>query len=101
MALIAAAAVVVVGGGGAAYALAGRNTGTGSGGNQTGTGAAAGMTVPGCTTSTPQATRLTKVSTDTTTVGGNPFAVRESRDHNYTFVTINDGIAALRRQHVI
>ncbi|HEU5419086.1 MAG TPA: hypothetical protein VFV41_15445, partial [Streptosporangiaceae bacterium] len=93
VALIAAAVVVVVGGGGAAYALVGSNAGGGGAG---GTGAAAGMKVPGCTTANAQASELTKVRTDTTTVGGNPFAVRESRDHAYTFITINDGIAVLR-----
>jgi serine/threonine-protein kinase len=91
-ALIAAAVVVVVGGGGAAYALAGSNGGSSG---ATGTGAAAGMTAPGCTTAVKQGKPLSNVDTSTITVGGTPFAVRESRDHDYTFVTINDGLAVL------
>jgi DNA-binding beta-propeller fold protein YncE len=96
--LAVAAVVIVVAGGGAAYALAGSGSGTGSGGSggSGGGAAAAGLTIPGCTTATPPAKSLDKVPTDSITIGGNPFAVRESKDHQFTFATVQHGIAVLR-----
>jgi serine/threonine protein kinase len=92
--LAVAAVVIVVAGGGAAYALVGSGSAAGGGGS--GGGAAGSLAIPSCTTATPPAKKLDKVTTDSVTVGGNPFAVRESKDHQFSFATITGGIAVLR-----
>ena len=51
---------------------------------------------PGCTTSTPHLKPLTNVSLHTAFVGGTPFAVQESPDGKFTFVTVGDGLAVLQ-----
>jgi len=90
-AAILAAAVVVVGGGG--YLLLGRGGGAGGGGAANAI-AATGNTV-GCSTSTPRLAARTGIASQNVKLGGTPFAVQESRDGKYTFVTVSNGIAVL------
>jgi serine/threonine protein kinase/DNA-binding beta-propeller fold protein YncE len=58
--------------------------------------AAAGLTAPGCSTSVARAPALTTVESSRVTVGGRPFAMQETPDGSFTFVTVGNGIAVLR-----
>jgi DNA-binding beta-propeller fold protein YncE len=69
--------------GGGSYYLLGNNS-------------VSGLAAPGCSTSVARAPTLSKVVSDRVTVGGQPFAVRETPDGRHTFVTVGDGIAVLR-----
>jgi serine/threonine protein kinase/6-phosphogluconolactonase (cycloisomerase 2 family) len=90
---LAAILVVLLAGGG--YLAFGRG---GSGGSDAGAANAigAGQSAVGCSTSTPRLAATTGVQSQTVKLGGTPFAVQESHDGQYTFVTVNDGIAVLR-----
>jgi serine/threonine protein kinase len=87
------AVIVIVAAVGGYLALGRSNSNSNSNSNSAGT---SGLTAPGCTTSTPRLKTLSKVGSQSVKVGGTPFAVRESRDGSYTFVTIDNGIAVLR-----
>jgi serine/threonine protein kinase len=93
VAAAAAAAVVVVGGGG--YLLFGRGGGT-SGGGAAANAIGAGVNTVGCSTSTPRLAARTGADSQNVKIGGTPFAVSQSRDGQYTFVTVHNGIAVLR-----
>jgi DNA-binding beta-propeller fold protein YncE len=90
---VAAILAVLLAGGG--YLAFGRG---GSGGSGAGAGNAigTGQSAVGCSTSTPRLAAATGVQSQTVKLGGTPFAVQESHDGQYTFVTVNDGIAVLR-----
>jgi len=93
---LAAILVVLLAGGG--YLAFGRGGSGGSGGSDAGAANAigAGQSAVGCSTSTPRLAATTGVQSETVKLGGTPFAVQESHDGQYTFVTVNDGIAVLR-----
>jgi serine/threonine protein kinase/6-phosphogluconolactonase (cycloisomerase 2 family) len=93
---LAAILVVLLAGGG--YLAFGRGGSGGSGGSDAGAANAigAGQSAVGCSTSTPRLAATTGVQSQTVKLGGTPFAVQESHDGQYTFVTVNDGIAVLR-----
>jgi hypothetical protein len=88
-------AIVVVVGGGGGYFLLGRASGS-SGGGGGGAGGGHTLTAPGCTTATPKLTGLTSVKRKQVKVGGSPFAIQESNNHRYVFVTVSNGIAVLQ-----
>jgi serine/threonine protein kinase/DNA-binding beta-propeller fold protein YncE len=93
-----AAAIVVVAAAGGGYLLAGRGggSGTGSGRDDAVKLVPVGQSVS-CATTTQHASALTTAASQEARVhGGTPFAVQESRDGDYTFVTVNDGLAVLR-----
>jgi len=56
---------------------------------------APGRTAPGCTTSVGRAPSLTKLASQRVTTGGRPFAVQETPDGRFTFVTLGAGLAVL------
>jgi hypothetical protein len=86
--------IVVIGGGG--YFLLGRGGGgSSSNGNGNGGGGAV-VTAPACTTLNPQAKTLSTVISHKVKIGGQPFAIRESHDGKYTFVTVGGGIAVMQ-----
>jgi serine/threonine protein kinase/DNA-binding beta-propeller fold protein YncE len=89
-----AAVVVVAGGGG--YVFASHSSGGSS--PTKGKNVAAGPVIPppGCTTSTPHLKSLTNVSPHTAFIGGTPFAVQQSPDGKFTFVTVDNGLALLQ-----
>src|SRR5450755_770848 len=93
---LAAILVVLLAGGG--YLAFGRGGSGGSGGSDAGAANAigAGQSAVGCSTSTPRLAATTGVQSETVKLGGTPFAVQEGHDGQYTFVTVNDGIAVLR-----
>jgi serine/threonine protein kinase/6-phosphogluconolactonase (cycloisomerase 2 family) len=93
---LAAILVVLLAGGG--YLAFGRGGSGGSGGSDAGAANAIGadQSAVGCSTSTPRLAATTGVQSQTVKLGGTPFAVQESHDGQYTFVTVNDGIAVLR-----
>jgi serine/threonine protein kinase len=96
-AVVAGLAVVVLAGGG--YLLFGRGGGSGS---SSGRADSAKLVVPvgrsvACSSGTQQADTLASVGSLQVAVhGSTPFAVQESRDGKYTFVTVKDGLAVLR-----
>jgi DNA-binding beta-propeller fold protein YncE len=53
-------------------------------------------TAPGCRTSVAPAGRLAGVRSEQVRTGGRPFAVRESPDGRFAFVTVGGGVAVLR-----
>jgi serine/threonine protein kinase len=108
LAVAAAILVVVLLLGGGGYLLVGRGNNSGhaatsGGGNGTGTGngSATQLAAPvgpgvACSTAAQHAASLSTVTTATVDVhGGTPFAVQESKDGKYTFVTVNNGLAVL------
>jgi hypothetical protein len=100
--LAAIFAVVVIIGGGGFLLLGGgggnKSDGGGGGGSGGGTGGAG--TVQSCISTTPQLKPLTKVTSQKTPAGGStPFAVQESKDGRYTFVTVNTGLAVLQNEN--
>jgi DNA-binding beta-propeller fold protein YncE len=91
------AVVVILGGGG--FLLLGGSGGNNSDGGKSGGGTGATGTIQSCTAATPQLKPLTKVTSQKTAAGGStPFAVQESKDGRYTFVTVNTGLAVLQNE---
>jgi DNA-binding beta-propeller fold protein YncE len=93
---IAAVVLVVVGGGG--YLLLGRGSGSGnnSGGNGGPAAGAAALTAPTCTAAEPHLATMRGVKSTGVPLSGTPFAVQESKDGRFEFVTVNNGIVVLR-----
>jgi DNA-binding beta-propeller fold protein YncE len=93
--LAAIVAVLLAGGG---YLAFGRGGSGGSGGSDVGAANAIGASQSpvGCSTSTPRLAATTGVQSQTVKLGGTPFAVQESHDGQYAFVTVDGGIAVLR-----
>ncbi len=99
-ALAAACAVVVIIGGGAVLALhhGSGDGGSGSGGGSgAGQGAAASLAVPACTTAVAKAAPLSKVRSASVQLTGDPFGAAVTADGRYSFVTLGNSIAMLRK----
>jgi Protein kinase domain len=91
------AVVVILGGGG--FLLLGGSGGSNSDGGKSGGGTGGTGTIQSCTAATPQLKPLTRVTSQKTAAGGStPFAVQESKDGRYTFVTVNTGLAVLQNE---
>lgn len=107
--MAAAASVVIVLGVAGGYFLAGRGSGPGAGkagGSLSGRLSShrshshhhrpTGPVAPGCSTTVPTLTPVTKVATRTIKAGPAPYALQHSTDGRYTFVTVRNGIAVFR-----
>jgi len=96
LAAAAAAAVIVIAG--AAYVVLGAGgKGGGNGGSGHGNGTVAvAPKIPGCTTATAAAKRLTTVTRSSVSLGGNPFGVATTPSGHHDFVTLGNSLAVLK-----
>jgi serine/threonine protein kinase/DNA-binding beta-propeller fold protein YncE len=104
-ALAAACAVVLIIGGGAFLALrhgsgngASGDGGSGNGGgSRPGQGTPASLAVPACTTATAKTVPPSKVRSASVPLAGDPFGAAVTADGRYSFVTLGNSIAMLRK----
>jgi DNA-binding beta-propeller fold protein YncE len=81
-AVLIAAVVLAAAGGGFALASHGHR--------------AAAITLPGCTNATAKAATLTSVASETVGTGGSPYGAAESREEEFTFVTVGNAVDVFR-----
>jgi DNA-binding beta-propeller fold protein YncE len=91
---------VVIIGGGAFLALhhgSGNGASGNGGGNAPGQSAAASLAVPACTTAIAKAAPVSKVRSASVPLAGDPFGAAVTADGRYSFVTLGNSIAMLRK----